>query len=96
MFRSGPLKFFVVNDVLWSCAEQYMKAENSRAFLNDHRAVELVMPKPGQNAYKYEDVRNIDSAVRDGENSVIWHLRQIPAESRNQKPPFAHRSQALG
>ena len=38
---------FAVDDVPYSCEEQYMMAEKTRLF-QDHRAVELIMSSPSQ------------------------------------------------
>ena len=73
-FRSGPLRrFFVVDGLSYSCAEQFMMAEKVRLF-KDHRAVELIMsPDPTTHKRLGRGVRNFDSAVsvRDNENVVL-------------------------
>ena len=59
---------FVVDEVSYSCAEQYMMAEKARLF-KDHRAVELIMSSPDPSTHKRvgRGVRNFDSAVWDRE-----------------------------
>ena len=65
---------FVVDDVSYSCAEQFMMAEKARIF-NDHRAVELIMSSSDPSTHKRvgRGVRNFDTAVWDGEkqNAVL-------------------------
>ena len=71
-----------------------MIAEKARLF-NDYRAVELIMTSPDPSTHKRigRGVRNFDSAVlgqREATCRVIWQLRQIHAESRNETSPFEH------
>ena len=70
-----PLWFpllFVVDDVPYSCAEQYMVAEKTR-LLQDHRAVGLIMSSPSPSTRIGRGVRNFDSGVGDREkqNAVL-------------------------
>ena len=83
---------FVVDDVSYSCAEQYKMAEKTKLF-QDHRAVGLLMSSHSPSTRKRigRGVRNFDSGVGDREKEkrrVIWHLRQIHAESSHKKTPF--------
>ena len=59
---------FAVDDVPYSCAEQYMMAEKTK-FLQDHRAVGLIISSPRPSTHKRigRDVRNFDSSVGDRE-----------------------------
>ena len=65
---------FVVDDVSYSCAEQYMMAEKASTF-QDHRAVDTNMPSRDPSTHKGigGGLRNIDSAVRGREklNAVL-------------------------
>ena len=62
---------FVVDDVSYSCAEQFMMAEKARR-LNDHRAVELIMSSSDPSTHKRvgRGVRNFDTAVWDREKQI--------------------------
>ena len=58
LFRQAPSHFppwspssFAVDDVPYSCAEQYMMAEKTRVF-QDHRAVGLIMSSPSPSTRK--------------------------------------------
>ena len=55
---------FVVDDVSYSCAEQFMMAEKARLF-QDRRAEELIMSSPDRSAHTRigRGVRNFDNAV---------------------------------
>ena len=71
-----------------------MIAEKAR-LSNDYRAVELIMTSPDPSTHKRigRGVRNFDSAVlgqREATCRVIWQLRQVHAESRNETSPFEH------
>ena len=65
---------FAVDDVPYSCAEQYMMAKKTRIF-QDHRAVGLIMSSPSPSTRKRigRGVRNCDSCVGDREkqNAVL-------------------------
>ena len=65
---------FVVDEVPYSCAEQYMMAEKTRLF-QDHRTVERIMSSPSPSTCKRigRGVRNFDSGVGDREkqNAVL-------------------------
>ena len=65
---------FAVDDVPYSCAEQYMMAEKTKFFQN-HRAVGLIMSSPSPSTRKRigRVVRNFDSGVGDREkqNAVL-------------------------
>ena len=63
----SPL-LFVVDDLSYSWAEQYMMGEKARLF-KDHRAVELIMSSPDPSTHKCvgRGVRNFDPAVCDKE-----------------------------
>ena len=65
---------FVVDDLSYSCAEQFMMVEKSRLF-KDHRAVELIMSPSDPSTHKRvgRGVRNFDTAVSDREkpNAVL-------------------------
>ena len=65
---------FVVDNVSYSCAEQYMRAEKARLF-QDRRAEELNMSSPDPTAHKRigRGVSNFDNAVWDRvrEDSVL-------------------------
>ena len=67
----SPLSF-VVDDVPYSCAEQYMMAEKTRLF-QDHRAVELIMSSPSPSTRKRigRGVRNFDSGAGDREKQTV-------------------------
>ena len=67
-FRSALLRRIVVEDVSYSCAEQYMMAESDRIF-EDHCAVELIFSSPDPSTDKRvgRGVRSFDSAVWDRE-----------------------------
>ena len=80
---------FAVDDVPYSCAEQYMMAEKTRVF-QDHRVVGLIMSSPSPSTRKRigRGVRNFDSSVGDRKKpsavlSAIY--RQIHAESSHEK-----------
>ena len=81
LFRQPPSYFppwspssFAVDDVSYSCAEQYMMAEKTRLF-QDHRAVGLIMSSLSPSTRKRigRRVRNFDSGVGDREkqNAVL-------------------------
>ena len=57
---------FVVDDVSYSCAEQFMMAEIARIF-QDHRAEDDILSSPDPRAHKCigRGVRNFDNAVWD-------------------------------
>ena len=59
---------FVADDVSYSCAVQYMVAENARTF-KEHHAVELIMSSPDLSTHKCvgRGVRNFGSAGWDRE-----------------------------
>ena len=65
---------FAVDNVPYSCAEQYMMAEKTKLFL-DHRAVGLIMSSPNPSTRKRigRGVYNFDSGVGDREkqNAVL-------------------------
>ena len=65
---------FAVDDVPYSCAEQYMMAEKTK-FFQDHRTVGLIMSSPSPSTRKriVRGVRNFESAVGDREkpNTVL-------------------------
>ena len=65
---------FVVDDVPYSCAEQYMMAETTRLF-QDHRAMELIISSPRPRTRKRigRGVRIFDSGVvdREKQNAVL-------------------------
>ena len=83
---------FAVDDVPYSCAEQYMMAENTK-FLQDHRAVGLIMssPRPSTRKRIGRGVRNFDSAVGDREkqNTVLsGTYAKFPQHPAIKKSPF--------
>ena len=57
---------FIVDDVPYSCAEQYIIAEKTR-FFQDHRAVGLIMSSPSTRKHIGWLARNFDSGVGDRE-----------------------------
>ena len=59
---------FAVDDVPYSCADQYMMAENT-IFFQDHRAVGLIMSSPSPSTRKRigRGARNFYSGVGDRE-----------------------------
>ena len=64
---------FAVDDVPYSCAEQYMMAEKTK-FWQDHRAVGLIMsPSPSTRKRIGRGVGNFESGLGDWEeqNSVL-------------------------
>ena len=65
---------FVVDDVSYCCAEQYVMAEKVSCF-QDHQEVELTMSPPYRSTHKCSGggVQNFDSAVgdRESQNSVL-------------------------
>ena len=73
-FPPGSPSSFAVDDVPYSCAEQYMMAENTRLF-QDHRAVGLIVSSPSPSKRKCigRGVRNFDSGGGDREkqNAVL-------------------------
>ena len=60
---------FVVDDVSYSCTEQYVIAKKASLF-RDHRAVELIISSPDPSAHTRigRGVCNLESAVTDREN----------------------------
>ena len=73
-FPPWSLSSFAVDDVLYSCAERYMMAENTRLF-QDHQAVGLIMSPliPSTRKRIGRGVRNFNSGVGDEEkqNAVL-------------------------
>ena len=63
---------FVVDDVPYYCAAQYMMAEKTRLF-QDHRAVGFIMSSPIPSTRKHigRGVRNFDSGVWDREKQNV-------------------------
>ena len=65
---------FVIDDVSYSCAEQFMMAEKARLF-KGHRAVELIMSSSDPSTHKRvgRGVRNFGTAVwdREKQNAVL-------------------------
>ena len=65
---------FVVDDVPYSCSEQYIMADETRLF-QDHRAVELILSSPTLSTCKRigRGVRNFDPGVEYWEkrNAVL-------------------------
>ena len=63
-----------MDGVPYSCAEQFVMAENARLF-KDHRAVELIMSSPDPSTHNRigRSVRDLDSTVGDREkhNAVL-------------------------
>ena len=57
---------FAVDDVPYSCAEQYIMPEKTK-FLRDHRAVGLIISSPRPSTRIGRGVRNFDSSVGDRE-----------------------------
>ena len=81
---------FAVDDVPYSCAEHDMMAEKTK-FLQDHRAVRLIMSSPSPSTRKRNGrrVRNFDSAVEDREkqsavlSGTYAKFTQNPAIKKN-------------
>ena len=73
-FQPWSPSSFAVDDVPYSCAEQYMMAEKTK-FLQDHRTVGLIMSslRPSTRKRIGRGVRDFDSAVEDREkqNAVL-------------------------
>ena len=74
---------FAVDDVPYSCAEQYMMVEKTRLFQN-HRAVGLILSSPSPSTRKRigRGVRNIDSGVGDREKKTPCYLAPTPNSRR--------------
>ena len=91
-FPPWPPSSFAVDDVPYSCAEQYMMTENTRLF-QDHRAVGLIMSSPSPSTRKRigRGVRNFDSAVghREKQNAVLSGTYAKFTQNRaTKKSPF--------
>ena len=85
---------FVVDDVSYSCAEQFTMAENPRLF-RDHRAVELIMSSSDPNTHKRvgREVCNFDTPVWDREkkNALFsGNYAKLYAEPSHKKISFEH------
>ena len=83
---------FAVDDVPYSCAEQYMMAEKTTLF-QDHRAVGLIMSSPSPSTRKRigRGVRNSDPAVggREKQNAVSsGTYAKFTQNSAIKKTPF--------
>ena len=68
----SPLSI-IVDDVSYSCVEQYMMVEKASLF-QDHRAVELIMSSSDPSTHKRigQGVHNLDSAgEREKQNAVL-------------------------
>ena len=65
-YSQGSPSFFTVDNVLYSCAEQYMMAEKAHVF-QDHGAAERIMASPDPSKHKRigRGVHNFDCAMWD-------------------------------
>ena len=63
---------FVMDDVSYSCAKQFMMPVKTR-FFRDRRAEELIMSSPDPRAHKRigRGVRNLDNDIWDREDAVL-------------------------
>ena len=70
---------FVVDDVSYSCVEQYMMAEKARLF-KDPRAVELIMSSPDSRTHKRvgRGVRNLTPLFGAGRSKLPCYLAPTP------------------
>ena len=83
---------FAVDDVPYSCAEQYMMAEKTKLF-QDHQAVGLIMSSPSPSTRKRigRGVRNFDSGVghREKQNAVLsGTYSKFTQNASTKKSPF--------
>ena len=90
---------FVVDNVSYSCAEQFMM-EKARLF-QDCRAEELNMSSPDPSKHKRigRGVRNFDIAVlepRSRRRRPRWQLCQVLTEPDNETAPSEHWHQTFG
>ena len=73
-FSQWPPASFVVDDMSYSCAEQFVMAEKARLF-QDRRAEELIVSSPDPSAHKRigRGARTFDNEVWDGvrEDAVL-------------------------
>ena len=84
-FLQCPPPLFVVNDVWYSCAEQFGMAEKARLF-QDRRAEELIVSSADPSAHKRisRGVRNFDNAVLDHVAKTPFLLATLPSSHRTR------------
>ena len=91
MFSQWSPSSFVVDDVSYPCAEQFMMAEKAR-FFQDHLADELIMSSPDPSTHERigRGVHNFDNAglgLRFRRRRPCWQLGQVLSEPDHETSP---------